>query len=298
MSIRIRDKQAPKFLGYPSTNPEYFELKWELIDCILGCDYCRVNSPKPQKLKTDIFELSPTQIFQKTIEKIKKPFKSFISFTRGEPTLYWNVLLQVFKNFANDGMMSEVPIRIQTNGISIGMGTTNLYKLNTPPFNKMKFLFELMIKGTNSEEFELLTRTSKKLYMRQLRAYKMLKNVQSHNPNISFIVVLAIYHSSVKNKCSKYVFVYPSDQKLMFDGYRPWNKEFQRIWKETERKWVKPIRMYSKGQWENVLQRCGPKGTGLIKYFPDGVLTNPYSVFPLKPKGYECAKKIVNKNFW
>jgi sulfatase maturation enzyme AslB (radical SAM superfamily) len=227
-----------------------------------------------------------------------KPFNSFISFTGGEPTLYWKKLLQVFKKMSSMEMMTDVPILIQTNGVSIGMGTTNLHDLNGPSFNKVKILFELLIKGTNSEEFELLTRTSKKLYSYQLMAYKMLKNIQNHNSNISFLTVLGNYHSSVKNKLSKYAFVYPSDQKLMFDGYRPWNKKFEKIWNENEKKWVEPLRKYPRGQWENILQRCGPQGAGLIKYFPKGVITNPHSVFSAKPNGYDYAKSIVNKTYW
>jgi len=41
-----------------------------------------------------------------------------------------------------------------------------------------------------------------------------------------------------KSKRSKFVFVYPSDQTVMFDGYRPWDTEFEKIWNEAERKWV------------------------------------------------------------
>jgi sulfatase maturation enzyme AslB (radical SAM superfamily) len=296
MSIRVRKYQSPKFCGYPSTNPEYFEIRWEFIDCILGCDYCGKTESKSKKF--NIIELSPTQIFHNTIKKIKKPSKSFISFSGGEPTLHWNKLLQVFKKLSNIEFMANVPILIQTNGVSIGMGTTNLHDLNSPPLNELKILFELLIKGTNSEEFELLTRTSKKLYPHQLTAYKMLKNIQKHNPNIAFVSVLGNYHSSVKSKLSKYAFVYPTDQKLMFDGYRPWDKEFEKIWNENKRKWVEPLREYPKGQWENALQICGPEGTGLIKYFPEGVITNPQSLFAPKPRGYDYAKKIVNKAFW
>ncbi len=245
-----------------------------------------------------IVELTPNQIIRDTTKNIKKPFRSFIRFTGGEPTLYWKELLQVFESFAKDEMLVNIPILIQTNGISFGMGSVNLYELNRHPFNKLKFLFELSIKGTNSEEFELLTRTSKKLYGHQLTAYRMLKNVRRHNPNLSFITVLGIYHSSIKGKRSKFVFVYPSDQTLMFDGYRPWDREFEKIWNEAERKWVESLRMSPKGLWEKVLKRCGQEGAGILKYFPKGVATNTKSIFPAKPKGYEYAYGIVNNNYW
>ena len=298
MSIRIRKKYSPQYCGYPSKNPEYFELRWDLIDCMLGCEFCWSPASRPKNMKESIIELSPIQVIRKTIENIKNPLKTFIRFTGGEPTLYWRELLQVFEYFAKDEIMSNIPVLIQTNGISIGMGTTNLYELNKHPFNKMKILFELSIKGTNSEEFELLTRTSKKLYNYQLTAWKMQKNIQSHNPNLSFITVLGIYHASIKGKRSKFAFIYPSDQTLMFDGHKPWDKEFEKIWNETERKWVEPLRRYPKGLWEKVFKRCGPEGAGLLKYFPNGVATNPKSIFPAKPKGYEYASGIVNIHYW
>ena len=84
----------------------------------------------------------------------------------------------------------------------------------------------------------------------------------------------------------------------MFDGHRPWDVEFHRIWNESERKWVEPLRMSPIGLWKNVLKRCGSEGAGLLKYFPNGVATNPESIFPAKPKGYEYASEIVNKRYW
>lgn len=297
MSLRVR-RSSPKRCFYPQKNPEYFEIRWDLVDCILGCDFCGDHFFKSKKTNERTMELSPNQVFHDTLKNIKKPFKSFVNFAGGEPALYWKKLLQVFENFAENEILVNVPILIKTNGISIGMGTTKLHELKNYPFNELKILFELSIKGTNAKEFELLTRTSKELYRYQLMAYKMLKNVQSHNPNFSFITVLGFYHSSVKGKRSEYAFVYPSDQTLMYEGYRPRDKEFERIWNETERKWVEPLRSYSKRFLENVLQRCGPEGAGLVKHFPQGVITNSESFFPLKPKRYDYARGIINNSYW
>jgi len=298
MSIKVRINHSPKYRGYPLKNPEYFEIGWDFVDCILGCDFCWSSEFKPKTTKKLNVELRPNQIIQNTIKNIVKPSTSFVRFSGGEPTLHWKTLLHVFRYFAEDDLLVNIPILIQTNGISIGMGTTNIFELNRPPFNNLKFLFELSLKGTNSEEFELLTRTSKKLYTHQLTAYKILKNCHNHNPNLSFITVLGIYHSSIKGKHSKFAYVYPSDQTLMFDGHRPWDKEFENIWNETKRKWAEPFRRYPKGLWENVLHRCGPTGAGLLKYFSKGVVTNPKSIFPAKPNGCEYASGIVNNRYW
>jgi len=291
-------KDSPRYCGYPLKNPEFFELRWDFVDCILGCEFCWNSASRLKKMNEPVLELSATKIISNTLDRIKNPLRSFLRFTGGETTLYWNELLQVFEYFATDEIMVKIPILIRTNGISMGMGTTNLFELNRFPFNELKFLFELSIKGTNSEEFELLTRTSKKLYNYQLSAYKMLKNSHNHNPNLSFVTVLGLYHSSVNGNRSKFAFVYPSDQTLMFDGYRPWDKQFEKIWNEAERKWVEPLRTSPKELWEKVLHRCGPEGAGLLKYFPKGVAINPRSIFPVKPKGYEYASAIVNNQYW
>jgi len=154
MSIKLRKKYSPKYCGYPSKNPEYFELRWDLVDCILGCEFCSSPASRPKKMNEPVIELTPAQIFCDTIKNIKKPFRSFIRFTGGEPTLYWKELLQVFEFLATDEVMVNIPILIQTNGISIGMGTTNLYELNRHPFNKLKFLKVIKSwKGKNTGKY-------------------------------------------------------------------------------------------------------------------------------------------------
>jgi uncharacterized Fe-S cluster-containing radical SAM superfamily protein len=298
MSIKLRKKYSPLYYGYPSQGPEYFELRWDVIGCILGCDFCYSPASRPKQTNDPTVEMNPAQIFRKTISNIEDPAKSFIRFTGGEPTIYWDDLLQVFEFFAKDEALVNVPILIQTNGISIGKGGIDLYRLSSEPLNKLKFIFELSIKGTNSEEFEILTRTSKYLYGYQLMAYHKFKMARKHNRNLSFVTVLGVYHSSIKGKRSKFVFVYPLDGIPMFDKHKPWDKEFEKVWEDSERKWVESLRMSPKGMWENVLERCGDEGAKILKYYPDGISTNPDSIFPAKPRGYEYACGLVNNYYW
>jgi uncharacterized Fe-S cluster-containing radical SAM superfamily protein len=298
MVITLRKGYSPQICVYPAENPEFFELRWELVGCILGCEFCKTPASKPEKLGNQIIELNPTQIFDIAAQNIVDPSKSFIRFTGGEPTIYWKEVIEVLKQLANNETTVDIPIVIQTNGISIGNGTVNVYELNRTPFNRLKILFELSIKGTNSEEFELLTRTSKKLYAYQIKAYKLLKNARSHNRNLSFICVLGIYHSSNKEKESTFVFVYPNSNIPMFDRHKPWDKEFENMWKETKRKWAEPLKTSPKRIWENILKRCGSEGAGLLKHFQDGVPTNPESIFPPKPESYEYAYEIVTHDYW
>lgn len=298
MVITIRKGYSPKICVYPPESPEFFELRWDLVGCILGCEFCKNLASKPEKLGNQITELNSTQIFDKITQNIVEPSKSFIRFTGGEPVIYWKELLEVLKQLANNETTVDIPIIIQTNGISIGNGTVNIYELTRTPFNRLKILFELSIKGTNSEEFELLTRTSKKLYAYQIKAYKLFKNARSHNRNLSFICVLGIYHSSIMGKQSKFVFAYPNSNTPMFDGHKPWDKEFEKMWKETKRKWAEPLKTSPKRLWENVLKRCGSEGAGILKHFQDGVPTNPGSIFPSKPESYQYAYEIINHYYW
>lgn len=298
MSVKLRKKYAPYYCGYPSKGPEYFELRWDVIDCVLRCEFCWSPASRPESTNEPIVQKNATQIYDETVRNIKYPSKSFIRFTGGEPTLYWEELIQVFGSLANHERMVNVPILIQTNGILIGRGDVDLSELNSEPITKLQFLFELSLKGTNADEFEILATKPKEFYEHQLSAYEEFKTVQKNNPNLSLVTVLGIYHSSIKSKRSKYAFVYPSDGTLMFDKHKPWHHKFEKIWNESERKWVEPLRMSPKGMWENIVKRCGENGAKILKYFPNGVCTNPESVFPAKPKGYEYACGLVSNQYW
>ena len=115
---------------------------------------------------------------------------------------------------------------------------------------------------------------------------------------LSFVCVLGIYHSSEEVNRSQFVFVYPQDDTLMFDGHEPWDKEFQTLWNGAETKWGNPLQTCAKDNLENVLDRCGVEGVGLIKHYPEGVFTNPRSVFPLRPSGYEYVKAVISQRYW
>lgn len=298
MDVKLRRKYAPYYCGYPSKEPEFFELRWDTIGCILECDFCWSPASRPESMNEPTVEKNSAQISDDTIKTIMYPSKSFIRFTGGEPTLYWDELLQVFSSLANDREMVNVPILIQTNGVLVGNGDIDLSELNKEPIGKLKFLFELSLKGTNSEEFEILTGKPKELYEHQLSGYEKFKTAQKNNNNLSFVTVLGVYHSSIRGHRSKYAFVYPSDGTLMFDKHKPWHHKFEKIWNESERKWVESLRMSPLGMWQNVLKRCGEDGRKILKYFPNGVSTNPESIFPVKPRGYEYSCGLVNSYYW
>lgn len=296
--MKIRKKYSPFYCGYPSIEPDFFELRWDLVDCILRCEFCWSPASRIESLKEPIINMTPSEVSEKTMDKIKYPSRSFIRFTGGEPTLYWEELLEVFESLANNKKTANIPILIQTNGVLIGKGDVDLNKLNAKPIRNLKFLFELSLKGTNAEEFEILTTKPKEIYEHQLSAYDKFMIAQKNNPNLSFVTVLGIYHSSITGQKSKYAFVYPSDGIVMFDKHKPWDQKFEHIWNDSEKKWVEGLRRSPLGVWNNVVKRCGKDGKKILKYFPNGVVTNPGSTFPSKPRGYEYAKKIVENHFW
>jgi uncharacterized Fe-S cluster-containing radical SAM superfamily protein len=298
MTVKLRKKYAPRYCGYPSEMPEYFELRWDAIGCILKCEFCWSPASRPETMNEPVIEKNAEQIFNETVRNVRYPSRSFIRFTGGEPTLYWKELVEVFRLLANHEKMVNVPILIQTNGILIGRGDIDLGELNYEPTTKLRFLFELSLKGTNAEEFEILTTKLGKLYEYQLAAYEKFKAVQKNNPNLSLVTVLGIYHSAVNTNYSKYGFVYPSDGILMFDRHKPWHHKFEEIWNKSERKWVESLRMSPKGVWEKVDKRCGEDGAKILKHFPRGVSTNRGFVFPAKPKGYDYARGLVSGKYW
>ena len=71
MVITLRKGYSPKICVYPAENPEFFELRWNLVGCILGCEFCKTPASKPEKLGNQIIELNPTQIFNMSTQNIE-----------------------------------------------------------------------------------------------------------------------------------------------------------------------------------------------------------------------------------
>lgn len=275
MSIKLRRKYSPSYCGYPSKEPEYFELRWDVVGCMLRCEFCWSPASRCEDMYETIVEYDHKRVYNETIKSVLFPNKTFIRFTGGEPTLYWDELVDAFGMLANDKKMSGVPILIQTNGVLIGKGDVDLNVLASEPTKNLRFFFELSLKGTNPNEFEILTTKDRSLYYLQLTAYDNFKVAEENNPNLSFVTVLGIYHSAIKSHNSKYAFVYPSDGTIMFDGHKPWDSKFKEIWSDSKKKWVESLRMSPIGVWTNLLERCGDGGARILRYFPDGVYTNP-----------------------
>jgi uncharacterized Fe-S cluster-containing radical SAM superfamily protein len=130
-----------------------------------------------------------------TLENLGDKSRAFIRFTRGEPTLQWPDVAEGIMQLQSALGLQRPPILFQTNGIEIGMGKVPLEALAED--QNQHYLFELSFKGTNSDEFTLLTGKSAELYEYQLSGYQRLADLSRRKPNIRVVAVLGVYHSSI-----------------------------------------------------------------------------------------------------
>jgi hypothetical protein len=239
--------------------------------------------------------LSSKEIIDGTRSILYDKGKAFIRFTGGEPTLQWSSLIDVLNGLSEAYQPYKVPILIQTNGIEIGKGVVSLDILTKDP--NQPFIFELSFKGTNRNEFSLLTGKPEELFDYQIYAYKILSDLSFTNNNICVVAVLGVYHSSTHGT-SKFAFVNPKTGQLLFEDNNLWDPQFKSNWQSASLKWVEPLRMSPKGVWTNVLERCGTSGACILNRFPEGVPTNVLGLFPAKPKSADYARQIIIKRFW
>ena len=288
----VRAKYAPGLCNY---NGGYQEVRWDLSGCNLSCLFCWSPASRPTETRDPTRIVASKEVAVETLRNVSNKSRAFIRFTGGEPTLQWHSVAGALKELQLTIQPPRPPILFQTNGIEIGKGTVPLDALADD--KDQHYLFELSFKGTNSDEFALLTGKPANLYEHQLAAYQRLAELSSTAPNIAVVAVLGIYHSATKRP-SKYAFVTPQSGKLLFEDVEAWDPRFSSIWKAAHRKWVEPLRMSPPGLWRNVLKRCGPDGAGVLRNFPAGTPTNQRRLFPAKPTSQEYARQIISREFW
>ena len=294
--IPFRRKYAPGFHPY---SKGYNEIRWDVVGCNLKCQFCWSPASRPKETRDPQVSMSVEDVIDETKELIDtgsiESTNTFIRFTGGEPTLYWDEIVRISNAFENDARINGMPILIQTNGINIGAGEASVDELVS--IRTQRYLFELSFKGTNREEFSVLTGKEPELFKFQLDAYEKLRNLSKKNKNINVVAVLGVYHSSVKGK-SKYAFINPHNGTLMFDNPDLWDDRFLKSWQSARFKWVESLRMSPLGVWENLYRRCGPQGSGILRHFPDSIDTNRLRLFPMKPRTCDYAGLLLDGRFW
>ncbi len=289
--LKVRAKYPPGTCDYDG----YQEIRWDLSGCNLRCLFCWSPASRPFETNDPVLTVTSEEVAAETLRSVRDRSRAFIRFTGGEPTIQWNDLADVLMHCNVAAMLPKPPILFQTNGIEIGKGTVALDVLteNTAQY----YLFELSFKGTNPDEFSLLTGKTPDLYKFQLDGYQRLLELSRAGRNVRVVAVLGVYHSSTRGP-SKYAFVNPSNGKLLFDDLEKWDPRFSRLWSSAPLKWVEPLRMSPMGVWKNVLKRCGSGGADVLRYFPAGTQTNARRLFPAKPRSRDYARQIVTKKFW
>ena len=56
--------------------------------------------------------------------------------------------------------------------------------------------------------------------------------------------------------------------------------------------------MSPKGMFDKLVQRCGNDGSRILEYYPEGVRTNAFNQFVMKPKTVDYAQNIVTGKYW
>ena len=291
--ILIRKAYRGCRCAYPKSQTE--EIRWDVVDCNLKCQFCWSPASRPRETNEPSIVLNGNDIYQETRHAVQNPSRTFVRFTGGEPTLYWDEIERSCRLLAQDAALGGVPILVQTNGLRIGEGAASIEWLGASA--SQLFLFELSMKGTNREEFSLLTGQPPDLYEHQLSAYERIKRLAEQSTNVAVVAVLGIYHSAV-NKPARYAFVDPDSRTLLFERVDEWDPRFKAIWQSTGFKWVEALHLSPLGMWRKVWERCGPTGSGILSEFPTGAPTNRLGAFPRKPQSHEYARRIVEKEFW
>lgn len=285
--LRVRTQ----YLAKPCEYGNYREIRTDLSGCNLLCHFCWSPASRPDH---ESVLVSVAEVSTATIAWLKKD-QTFIRFTGGEPTLQWSAVRDCLRNLQGATDSFKPPVLIQTNGIEIGKGKIDLSILTADPDSF--YLFELSFKGTNEEEFALLTGKASDLYQYQVQGYQRLCELSRVARNVSVIAVLGVYHSATQRD-AKYAFVNPQSKKLLFDDPTLWQPAFSSLWRTARLKWVEPLRMSPMGVWKNVQRRCGPDRAKILAHFPSGISVNQHGLFPAKPKSADYARQIVTRRFW
>lgn len=202
-SYGAADKNCDKTMAIQKCGNAPYEISLRFAGCNLKCGLCFASGYSwPDK-----YLKQKTVTSEKNVDDVVEDFKAipypsghshynWLRVLGGEPLLsdkYVDFLFEVLIKISEiDSQKFNNGIVIQTNGIYIGKGNTSqikkyieeLYKTNS----SVKVAIETSIKGTNPEEFKLLTQqSSEELFNYNIRSYFALK--QLNLPNLRSMIV-------------------------------------------------------------------------------------------------------------
>lgn len=143
-------------------------------------------------------------------------------------------------------------IIIQTNGIHIGRGNTNLLKTKLQELYRTNptiiVTVEISIKGTNPEEFELLSQSDKSLFRYNIESYYRLKDLSLPNLRTVIIAGYGISESFLltngRNPKSFITILFDKDTPI----YHPsiWSDQFTKLYNDFVNDWKEFDIMFNK----------------------------------------------------
>ncbi len=188
------------------------EIVLDVKGCNLNCRYCwgwkmRHESADVRKTPKEVVSDVLCQIRSVLSDRIvrKKKFRvGVIRFTGNEPTLQWEHVIEVLKLLDREassgqlsGVLRECKVIIETNGVLVGMGKVDFEKLEE--IENLKVDVDVSFKGVNYDQFEWLSNSPRKLFLRQIEGFVKMFDYFEGSDRISINPVLGINHE--ENYC-------------------------------------------------------------------------------------------------
>lgn len=199
----------------------------------------------------------------------KYPDICFIQLTGGEPLLNNSRMQETIETLKLIQPYSKANIRLiyQTNGIFIkDSDRLNYFVDNILKLDKLDILFELSLKGTNENEFYVLSGgLSQNLYSNQLKSYWLLKNICSKHINVVARLGTGHHRNTIQ-------FIYPDTKKSMFLR-DDWSNGFIEVYDDTTKRFgstkmiAECINAEGDGSMNNYLHRSIPAISRCINSF-------------------------------
>lgn len=257
------DKKCDKTIAIQKCGNSPYEISLRFAGCNLRCGLCFASgyswSDKYMERRTVTNEKTPDDVV-KDFKAIPYPLGynryNWLRVLGGEPLLnekYVDFLFEVLIKISQiDSQKFNNGIIIQTNGIYIGKGNTNqikkyleeLYGVNP----LVKVAIETSIKGTNPEEFELLTqRPWEELFRYNLNSYFALKGLNLQNLRSMIVAGFGVNESFLlrEGESKERMTIISKENKPCYHPYL-WSNEFRELYNDFTKEYQRLHPMFAK----------------------------------------------------
>lgn len=206
--------------------------------CNFKCPFCFAQKYSYSTVKFPLdsqrrIEITSDELSNDVIEFLRKhPKICYVQLTGGEPILNDSRSEETIKSLSmlNREINKKVRIIYQTNGYTIGQKSelpSFFYELKK--LENIEILFELSIKGTNEDEFAILSGIQNRQgFEFQLRSYWLLRNLEFHNINVVARLGTGHHRNTVH-------FINPITKKSLFCR-KNWSSEFKEVFDDTTKR--------------------------------------------------------------